>query len=107
MASVYADFKFHCSCDVGLDVKVFVSQLQLPAAAVDAAAVDAASVYVSAQVVAGGLPMHATTQSTALPDVRPDGLWWNVRPETRRLLWLWLCVKTLSLLWFALLVRNG
>lgn len=98
-AKVFVDHRFHYSCDVDLEVKVFVTcaLLKCVNAGGRDAAQHASNASVTAQLVAGGLAMHPTPRRTQLPDKVTHAVFWNE--------WLSLPVKYNQLPVTAQLVR--
>jgi hypothetical protein len=82
MASIWASRSFYASCDVDLDLKIYVGSLQLRRASVGAGAGSGASggagdCYVSLQLLDDGAPLHPFARSTQLGVARAGRVQWN------------------------------
>lgn len=73
--SIWGSKRFYTSCDVDLDLKIYVGSVQLRT--ITDAPTRGSECYVSLQLVDGGVPLHPFARSTSLGFVSGSKICWN------------------------------
>lgn len=75
MATFYRDFRFLSSCEIALDVKVYIGYVD--AVKLAAGEVDPADLLVSAQIIDSGIEMHEPVFTLNFPHLINDSPHWD------------------------------